>query len=476
MKDLTLEEIRRAVRGLWMTLGSDIAVEGVSIDSRTSKRGELFVAIRGERFDGHDFLVEAARAGCVAAIVSREVLLPSEAVRLLGGGVIGVADTARALGELAGFFRRRVAAAAIAVTGSNGKTTVKEMIHHVLSPRMTGSCSPKSYNNRIGVPLTLLGVEPGDDYVVCEVGSSSPGEIAVLSRIVRPQIAVITSVAATHLEKLGSVDAVAVEKASVLGPLGADGLGVVTADSAALDKAMLAYDRRIIRFGVSGGAELRLTGLESRGREQRFQVNDRLWVRLRVPGAHNALNALAVLAVAQRLGIDQAEAAEALWDYRGAEMRLEWVEAPGLTLINDAYNCNPASLLAAAEVLGQQPGKRRVLVVGDMLELGDDAEALHVRAGGDIATRTIDLLIGVGPLGRYIARGAAEAGLKTEEVSSVRSARKAVPQMLRRGDVVLVKGSRGVAMERLVGPIRARYARQARKKKTTAKKAGGRKR
>ena len=473
---MPLEEIRREVHGLWMTPGLDVAVEGVSIDSRTARQGELFVAIRGERLDGHEFLADAAKAGCVAAIVARDAPLLAHAAGLFGGGLIAVADTTRALGELAGFVRRRASATGIAVTGSNGKTTVKEMIHHILARRMTGSCSPRSYNNQIGVPLTLLAVAPGDDYVICEVGSSAPGEIAALSGIIRPQIAVITSVGPTHLEKLGSVESVAVEKASILGSLTEDGLGVVSADSDVLGKALLAYEKRIITFGVSDSSQLRLTGCEPRGHGQRFEVNGRLWVPLGVPGRHNALNALAAIAVAQRMGIDQGEAAEALSDFQGAEMRLQWVEAPGLTLINDAYNCNPASLLAAAEVLGDQPGRRRVLVVGDMLELGDQGEALHVRAGRDIASHRVDLLIGVGPLGRYIARGAAEAGLTAEEVSSVRAARGTVPELLRRGDVVLVKGSRGVAMDRLIEPIRAKYARPARRKKSRAGKTKGRSR
>ena len=464
MKALSLEEIRRHVHGLWRTAGTDAPIVGVSIDSRTAGEGELFIAIRGDRFDGHDFLPQAAAAGCTAVVVLREAALLDDVDALFPSGVIGVNDTTVALGELASYYRDQVPASTIAVTGSNGKTTVKQMIHHILSSRLTGSCSPKSFNNNIGVPLTLLAVKAGDDYVVCEVGSNAPGEIATLAAMVRPQVAVITSVAATHIEKLISVDHVAIEKASILGSLAEDGLAVVWADSSELARAMVPYDRRTIRFGVSDDAELRLTGFETDGRTQRFEVNGRLWVDLPLPGRHNALNALAALAVAQRLGIAEADAAAALADFPPTPQRLDRVEGTCLTLIDDAYNSNPASLLAAVDVLVQTPGKRRVLLAGDMAELGKDTEKIHTDTGRQIASEAVDLLIGVGKLGRYIAQGAAAGGAEIEEFASVTAAERSVGTLLRRGDVVLLKGSRVMRMERLVAPICKAFPPAGRKK------------
>lgn len=464
MKALSLEEIRRHVHGLWRTAGTDATVRGVSIDSRTAQEGELFIAIRGDRFDGHDFLSQAAAAGCPAAVVLREAVLPDDVDALFPSGVIGVTDTTVALGELASYYRDQVSASTIAVTGSNGKTTVKQMIHHILSSHLTGSSSPKSFNNNIGVPLTLLAVKAGDDYVVCEVGSNAPGEIAALAAMVRPHVAVITSVAATHLEKLISVDHVAIEKASILGSLAVDGLAVVWADSNELARAMVPYDRRTIRFGVSDDAELRLTGFETDGRTQRFEVNGRLWVDLPLPGRHNAMNALAALAVAQRLGIAEADAAAALADFPGTPQRLDRVDGTCLTLINDAYNSNPASLAAAVDVLGQTPGKRRVLIAGDMAELGKDTKQIHTDTGRQIASEAVDLLIGVGKLGRYIAQGAAAGGAEVEEFASVTAAGRGVGKLLRRGDVVLLKGSRVMQMERLVAPICKAFPPAGRKK------------
>jgi len=332
------------------------------------------------------------------------------------------------------------------------------MIHHILSARLSGSCSPKSFNNEVGVPLTLLGVAGGDDYVVCEIGSSAPGEIARLAALVRPDVAVITSVSETHLEKLGSVERVAAEKASLLDCLVSDGLAVVWADSQELDKAVRHYNRRLIRFGQSDQADLRLTGYEQRGPGGRFELNGRLWVNLSVPGVHNALNAMAAIAVAQRFGWKQEEAAEALAEFQGDSMRLAWIEAGDITLINDAYNANPASLVAAADVLAGAPGRRKVIIVGDMRELGPQAPAIHLRTGRELASRKVDFLIGVGELGRYIAMGAAETLTQTACFDSVQQACREVIALLRPGDVVLVKGSRAMAMEQMIEPIRSAFA------------------
>jgi UDP-N-acetylmuramoyl-tripeptide--D-alanyl-D-alanine ligase len=479
----------------------------VSTDSRSARKGDLFVAIKGEKFDGHQFVAQAAGNGCCAAIVSADYQPQAQAAQLLPGGVIGVADTTAALAELASFYRGRIAAAVIAVTGSNGKTTCKRMIHHILSRRLTGSCSPKSFNNNIGVPLTLLGSQVGDDYVVCEVGSNAPGEIAALAAIARPDVAVITSVGATHLEKLIDVPRVAVEKASLLGAMDDKGVAIVWADSEHLDKALRQYKQRMIRFGASAGADLRLTGYhqeahwqdvgaaksgtrrggpvsssigsackqgegthgqdahatathgqDAHATGQRFEINGRLWVKLPMPGRHNAMNALAAIAVAQRMGFTQEQAAGALADFGGTEMRLQWSRYGGIVIINDAYNANPASVLAAADVLSDAAGERRVMVVGDMRELGAGARELHLQTGREISVRKVDMLIGVGELGRCVAEGFAESGKASGQFESVEHAMAQLPKAIRPGDVVLIKGSRAMAMERLIEPLRKAFA------------------
>jgi len=456
MRAMTLDEVREAVHGRWLARGAVQTVQGVTTDTRSAGAGQLFFALAGRRTDGHEYLAEAARAGCAAAVVAADANVPPETLAAFPGGAMAVADTTVALGELAGRHRKLLSApAVIGVTGSNGKTTVKRMIHHILSRRLRGTCSPKSFNNNIGLPLTLLGVSPGDDYVVCELGTNAPGEIAALSRIARPHLAVITSIGAAHLERLGSIDRVAVEKASILGSLTDDGLGVIWADSPQLAKAVRHYGCRLIRFGESSEADLRLTGFAPMGRSQRFQLNGRLWVDLPMPGRHNAMNALAAMAAAQRFGVDQVDSAAALADFGGSAMRLEWTEVGAGALINDAYNANPASMAAAADVLAGSGRGRKVFVVGDMRELGEQSRELHLEAGRAAGRRGVDLVIAVGPLGRYIAEGASELGAATAEFETVQAAAEAAAGLVRPGDRVLVKGSRTMGMEGLIPAIRA---------------------
>jgi UDP-N-acetylmuramoyl-tripeptide--D-alanyl-D-alanine ligase len=472
MKALTIEEIRDAVQGRWLARGGTLNVRGVSTDTRTAKAGEVFFALRGENFDGHKFLPAAAKAGCPAAVVCRDAEVPDEARAAFPGGLIAVADTTRALGDLAAYHRRRINATVIGVTGSNGKTTVKRMIHHILSRRLTGTCGTKSFNNNVGLPLTLLAASPGDDYVVCELGTNAPGEIAGLAQIAAPDLAVITCIAPAHLERLGSIERIAVEKASILGSVPERGLGVIWGDSEVLLKAVRPYPRRVVLFGESATADLRLTGQEPHGRAQRFQVNGRLWVDLPLAGRHNAVNALAAIAVAQRFGIAQDASAAALADFVNEGMRLEWTELPGGVLINDAYNANPSSLAAAADVLagaacpeGTRRG-RKVLVVGDMRELGEQSESIHQAAGAALGGRGIDLVISVGALGRCLAQAAQQAGVAAEAFDTSAQAAAAMGGLLRTGDTVLVKASRAMAMEDLLGPIRAALGDSSEAKET----------
>jgi len=484
MKPLTLDEVRQAIHGYRLAAGSPVTVSTLSTDTRTAAPGDLFVAIRGRNFDGHVFLPQAAQAGCVAAVVHLDGEPRPEVARRFRGGVIGVPDTVKALGDLAGRQRATMRAVVVGVTGSNGKTTVKRMIDHILSKRLRGACSPKSFNNQIGVPLTLLEADGGEDYVVCELGTNAPGEIAALTAIARPNVAVITSVSHTHLAGLGSLDKVIAEKASILARMPGDALAVVWADNPTLVRLAGSYmpaagkqagGRRMVTFGQADGADLRMTGYQSTGRGQRFQINGREWVELGLPGRHNASNALAAIAVARRFGFSREDAAAALADFKGVAMRLEWMDLPtgarppaagrpdqaglgGITLINDAYNANPASMLAAAQVLSDVAARRRVLVAGDMGELGEQAEELHLGTGRQIADTRVDLLIGVGPLGRYIAEGAARAGLETAEFDTIEAAGEALARTLQPGDAVLIKASRAARMERIVDYIKAAWS------------------
>jgi UDP-N-acetylmuramoyl-tripeptide--D-alanyl-D-alanine ligase len=273
-----------------------------------------------------------------------------------------------------------------------------------------------------------------------------------------PDVAVITSVGPTHLQRLGGVEQVAIEKAGILRELGPKGLGIVTADSPELDKVLRRHKGNLVRFGAHSEAQLRLTGYQAAGSACRFELNGRLWVNLMVPGRHNATNALAAIAVAQWFAITQEDAAAALADFAGVDMRLQAMPLGPVTLVNDAYNANPMSVLAAADVLADLPGGRKVMVLGDMRELGERARELHLQTGGELATRAIDLVVGVGPLGQLLAAGAADAGLTAVGADDLDAAVAELSRRLAPGDVVLLKGSRAMGLEGLIEPLRAALA------------------
>ncbi len=460
MKQLRVEEVRSIALGWRLSRGMDTMVTGVSTDTRTARPGDAFIAISGPRFDGHDYLAQAAEAGCVLAIVQRETAIDPELAERFPGGVIGVADTVRALADIAEHQRKSLSATIVAVTGSNGKTTVKNMLHCILSRKLQGKCSPKSFNNEIGVPLTLLDTDGAEDYVVCELGSNAPGEIANLSRIASPDVAVITGISPAHLEKLGNLQRVASEKASVLGSLKPRGLGIINGDNELLQRSALAYERRVVTFGRSEKSQLRLTDYEPKGLEGGvYELNGRLRAFLPLPGMHNALNALAAIGAAQRFGFSQDEAAKTLETFTGARMRLESQQVGKLLLINDAYNANPASCEAAGKVLEQLTSAgRRVMIVGDMLELGAESSTLHQELGQALARMHIDLVVGVGELGSQVAKAAEQAGTSAQSFPDTPAACEGIVPLLAEEDAVLLKASRRMGLEKLIEPIRSAFA------------------
>lgn len=465
MMQLSLEEVQRGM-GIVPMSHTDVStvsceVKAVCTDSRLARPGDLFVAIKGDKFDAHDFLPQVFQAGAAAAVINRNAAIDPQVRRDFASRLIAVEDTVAALGRLGAYWRDRLKGKVIAVTGSNGKTTTKRMIEHILAKHLRGTCSPKSFNNNIGVPLTLLGAGKDDDYVICEVGTNAPGEIDQLSAICRPDVAVITSVGQTHLEKLGSVELVAVEKASMLRHLRLGGAAVVWADSEPLAAALKAYGCRLIRFGSAATADLRLEAFRGQGERVEFRVNG-VEAALPQPGLHSASNATAAMAVAMQFGLTLQQAAADLADFGGVAMRLESMRIGSVRIINDAYNANPSSMMAAADVLAVQEGRRRVLIAGDMLELGEDTRQIHEKLGADIAAKYgrhasgsgINLLIGIGGLGRYIASGARSQGLSCHAFETLQQATSEIPSLLEEQDVVLIKGSRGAALERLIPPLR----------------------
>ncbi len=458
----TKDELAAATGGRWVEAGPQV-VEGVSTDTRIVAPGALFVALRGERFDAHEFLGEAATRGAAAAVVLEERAqgaspLPRLAVR----------DTLAALGAVARLHRRRFRIPLVGVTGSNGKTTTREMIAAILATaRGNVLRSAGNLNNEVGVPLTLLGLEDAHSAAVIEMGMNHPGEIARLTAIAEPQVGVVTLAAPAHLEGLGTVDAVADAKAELYFGLPDNGIAVANADDERMLKRAQASGRRLITFSAAAGrgGDVAVVEIVSQGVDGlRFvlAVGNRE-VPVHIPGlvgAHNAANAAAAAATAVALGCTDREIAGGLSAVKtvGRRLRLEALPS-GIQLVDDCYNANPASMSAALSTLAdlaRSSGGRPVAALGDMLELGPLEAEAHRALGAQAAAAGVRALATFGPRSRATAEAARAAGLAdafhTEDVDElVRWARTT----LSRGDVLLVKASRGMKLERLVEGLRS---------------------
>ncbi len=351
----------------------------------------------------------------------------------------------------------------IAVGGSNGKTTTKRIIHALLSEKFHGHASPKSFNNNIGMPLTLLEVDASHDYVVLEIGTNAPGEIAALGEVCRPDVAVITNVGLEHLEKLGDLEGVAREEASIAPFVGEGGTLVVMADAPELLQVVKSASAQKILIGREGAeasagteAELLLTGVVESMDGTAFSINGRGAFRLPLLGEHNAVNALMGIAVARRLGLSDEQIVAGLLKVTPAEMRLEPTRAGTWRVINDAYNANPSSMEAALKTFARlaSSGGRKVVVLGDMLELGPATEAMHRAVGAMVASWKFDAFVAVGPQMSFAAAVAEVAGVEVHRFADTSAARIGIVGLLRPDDHVLLKGSRGMALETILEVMR----------------------
>jgi UDP-N-acetylmuramoyl-tripeptide--D-alanyl-D-alanine ligase len=459
MKPATLQQIRLAIGGkaLGSLPASAASIRDVSIDTRTIKPGALFIAITGEHFDGHEFLPQAAAKGAVAAIVSRP---PSQAQPNLH--LIEVKDTRIALGKLAHFARQQMRGKVIAVAGSNGKTSTKYLVDSVLSAKFTGSMSPKSFNNDIGVPLTILPAEANDDYLVLELGTNHPGEIARLADIASPDIAIITNCGGEHLEFLHDLRGVRAENASIIKGLRTrGGMLIVNGDDRELVEAVGAYSGKLVTFGFDSRNDLFAPDVRCDERGTRFLLNgSRQEMFVPMLGRHAASNALAAIAVARRMGMKDPDIANALATARAPEMRLQLIDANGVRLINDAYNANLDSMRAAIDTLASLAvsGRgRRIAVLGEMLELGPCSDECHRELGEfAAASGNLDLLVCVGKAAARVADSALRAGIKKKSIrlfNNVNAAASGIPALLHADDLILIKASRGVQLELVANAI-----------------------
>ena len=458
----TPDELAGATGGRW--IGSPpVDVAGVSTDTRTLPVGCLFVALRGERFDAHDYLAEAAAKGAAALVVS-EACGPESKGALLPALAVG--DTLAALGAIARLHRRRFDIPVVGVTGSNGKTTTREMIAEILATRGPVLRSEGNLNNEVGVPLTLLGLDATHTAAVIEMGMNRPGEIARLAALAEPHVGLVTLAAPAHLEGLGTVDAVADAKAELYQGLPAGGIAVANADDPRMLRRAQASGRRLLTFAVGRGRRGDVVVLEIQdpgtdGLRFTLGIGNRE-VPVHLPalvGVHNAANAAAAAAVAVALGCTDREIVRGLAAVRpvGRRLRLERLPS-GLQLLDDCYNANPASMTAALRTLmalARANGSRPVAILGDMLELGAFEEEAHRALGAEAAHAGAASLAAFGPRSRATAEAARAAGLAevfhTEEMDAlVRWARASLAP----ADVLLVKGSRGMKLERVVEALR----------------------
>jgi len=432
---------------------------GYGIDSRTISAGELFFAVKGERLDGHDFVDSALANGAVAAVVSNRWVVPAEVDEKK---LLRVADcedcVLGALQKLANAVRRDWGGRVIGVTGSAGKTTTKEAVAQVLSAKFSVLKSAGNLNNAFGLPLQLLRLEREHDVAVMEMGMNHAGEIAALAKIAEPDWAVISNVGPVHLEFFpDGIAGIARAKYELIQALPADGIAVLNFDDEYVASFARGMGKRAAFYGLREGAEVRATHVAEIGAEGVvFTVEahgERASVQLRMLGRHNVPNALAAIAVGLRSGMGLAECAAAVSGVRAGDKRGEVMEWRGATLINDCYNSNPRALDAMVDALMAMPGERHIVVAGEMLELGPEAEALHEACGRSMAKRGVTMLIGVRGAAEAMVRGAREGGLDAVFIATPEDAGKWMEANVRAGDVVLLKASRGVKLEKALAGL-----------------------
>jgi UDP-N-acetylmuramoyl-tripeptide--D-alanyl-D-alanine ligase len=461
----TVQDIVRATQGALVAGDLGIPVTGVSIDSRSLGVGEAFFAIHGHRLDGHAFLAEAAARGAACLVVHT---LPDEVPANVP--LVLVEDTTGALGRLAAWHRGRFDIPVVAVTGSNGKTTTKELTAGVLATRWEVLRPERSFNNQWGLPLTLLKLSPEHQAVVLEIGSNARGEVAALAALASPSVGVVTTVAAVHTEYLGSLEGVREEKAGLVRALSADGVAVLNADDPRV--AGMAHDTRarVVTYGRGASAHVRAIGdlvEDDTGLSLTLQSGgERQLVTLGLAGRHNAINALAAAAVGVALGIPLADVARGLAGVRPVAGRCVWRRAGEVTILDDTYNASPVSVRAALDTAAaRRQGRKLIVVLGDMLELGAISEEAHREVGRQVAALPADELIGVGRAMQGAVEAARAAGLAdARHLTTFEDTVAHLLKRLGRGDLVLVKGSRGMRMERVVDALVARLARSGRER------------
>ena len=453
------QECLKAIGGQLLQGDPDCLFQGVSINSRTVLKGELFVCIKGERFDGHDFLADVINKKAGGIILSDAKKLPDQS-NLADDGpfVIQVPDTLTALQNLGRFQRNRHPFKVVAITGTNGKSTTKEMIASILETKFKILKTRGNFNNHIGLPLTLLEREPSHEIGVLEMGMSAAGEIKKLAEIAQPDIGVITNISEGHMVQLKNIKDIQAAKGELFDSLTEEGTAIVNADDPLVLELAQSLRAKTVTFGIEQPADVRASEIESKdnlGFHFKVQLFEKtLFVQLPYLGYCNIYNTLAALATGYSLGIQEAAMTRGLENFQRMSQRNEQIKHKGIDLINDAYNANPKSMTEALKTLDNYKTRgRRIFVIGDMLELGDRSAPAHKNLGEEIAQSKTDILVAVGKLASLSAKSAQIlAGKKIQilEFSNHQEAAEFLVQEAKSGDCVMFKGSRGAAIEKIL--------------------------
>jgi UDP-N-acetylmuramoyl-tripeptide--D-alanyl-D-alanine ligase len=459
MIKLDLNQLLSITSGNLLAPGNGREILGVSIDSRTIQPKNLFIALKGENKDGHDFILEAVKKGASAVLLEKpEGVLE----KIFGVHLISVADTKKSIQDISQWYRKLFEVKVVAITGSNGKTTTKDMSAEVLSAKFKVLKSKKSYNNQIGVPLTILDLENDTDFLIAELGMNQPGEIAILSKIVSPQIGVITNIGPAHLESMKNLETIAQEKFSLIENMAMKGTAILNADDQFSFERIKTEKRKVLSFGIKNKADFQGSKIRiSSDGKVSFSINDRIEIKLKLLGRHNVYNALAAFAIGKSVGLEDEKIKQKLQNFSPAEFRMELLEIKGIRIINDSYNANPASMQNALLTLKEMKTKgKKIAVLGDMLELGKESQIFHQKMGEEIFKLKINVLVCVGELVKSIAEGAKRKGLDSSKVFSFKTNEQAssfLLEFLKEGDLVLVKGSRKMKLEEVVLKLKNLY-------------------
>lgn len=451
MADFSLTEALKATGGQLIKVGGSKLFQGISTDTRSIFAGNLFVALVGERFDGNEFAAQAVAKGATGLIVSKTVTVPDHVT------VIQVQDTLAALQALARFHRQRYHIPVIAVTGSNGKTTTKDMIAAVLASRFKVLKTEANFNNEIGLPLTLLKLDASHEVAVVEMGMRAIGEIRALTEIALPTVGVVTNVGETHMEILGSMENIATAKAELVEAIAQDDVVILNGDDSRVQDMQYKSQGRVVFYGLKPGAFVRAENITTAANGEMLTSFDccsargSFSVALPAIGIHNVYNALAAITVGWELGLKPSEIKKGIGSFVPSAMRLELRKYGQYTVINDVYNASPLSMAAALTTLANMSKGRKIAVLGDMLELGDASVEAHRRVGRQAAEQGVDIIITVGELAKQIAVAAHEQGVASaQSFTEHKAAIEALRKVVKPGDYILLKGSRGMKMETML--------------------------